>query len=71
MCPVIDNPASCEVNALIMSAAEIHHELCMVYRENVMTEEETARQWCRLFKDGWANSVHDEERSGGMVICSD
>jgi hypothetical protein len=35
MCPAIDNPASCEILAIIrflhtknMSAAEIHRELC-------------------------------------------
>jgi hypothetical protein len=35
MCPTIDNPASCEIRAVIcflharnMSAAEIHSELC-------------------------------------------
>jgi hypothetical protein len=38
MCPVIDNPASCEIRAVIpffraknMSAAKIHRELCAVY----------------------------------------
>jgi hypothetical protein len=37
MCPAIDNPASCEITAVfpflhvkIMSAAEIHRELCSV-----------------------------------------
>jgi hypothetical protein len=46
MCPVIDNPASCKIRAVIhslhaksMSAAEIHCELRMVYGQNVMSEE--------------------------------
>jgi hypothetical protein len=58
MCPAIDNPASCEIDAVIrflhtinMSAAEIHRELCEVYGQNVMSEG-TVRQWCRMFKDG-------------------
>jgi hypothetical protein len=67
MCPVIDNPASCEIHAVIhclhaknMSAAEIHRQLCaVVYGENVMSEG-TVRQWCRMFKEGRTN-VHGEE----------
>jgi hypothetical protein len=46
MCPVIDNPTSCEICAVTcflcaknMSAAEIHCELCVaVYGQNVMSE---------------------------------
>jgi hypothetical protein len=45
MCPVIDNPASCEIRAVIrflhaknISAAEMHSELCVVYGQNVMSE---------------------------------
>jgi hypothetical protein len=61
MCPVTDNPISCEIRAVIrflhtknMSAAEIHHELCSVYIQNIIREG-TVRQWCRMFKDGWMN----------------
>jgi hypothetical protein len=58
MCPVIDNPTSCEIRAVIcflhtknMSAEEIHHELCAaVYGQNVMSKG-TVRWWCRMFKD--------------------
>jgi hypothetical protein len=57
MCPAIDNPASCKICAAIhflhaknMSAAEIHHELCALYGQNV-TSEGTVRQWLRMFKD--------------------
>jgi hypothetical protein len=45
MCPAIDNPASCEIRAVIrflhaknMNAAEIRRELCAVYGQNVMRE---------------------------------
>jgi hypothetical protein len=61
MCPVIDNPASCKIHAVIhflqaknMSAAEIHLELCAVYGQNV-TSEGTLKQWCRMFKDRQVN----------------
>jgi hypothetical protein len=65
MCPVIDNPTSCEIYALFhflytkdMSAVEIHHELCTVYGQNVISEG-TMRHWCRMFKDERTN-VYDE-----------
>jgi hypothetical protein len=61
MCPAIDNSASCEIRTLIrflrtkiMSAREIHRELCAVYGQNLMNEG-IVRQWCRMFKDGRAN----------------
>jgi hypothetical protein len=57
-CPVIDNPASCEIRSVIrflrvknMSATEIHRELCAVYCQNLMSEE-TVRQRRTVFKDG-------------------
>jgi hypothetical protein len=51
MCPAIDNPASCEIRAVILfirnknrSAGEIHRELCVaVYDQNVMSDG-TVRQ---------------------------
>jgi hypothetical protein len=51
MCPAIDNPASCEIRAVIrflhtkkMSASEIYRELCAAfYVQNVMSED-TQRQ---------------------------
>jgi hypothetical protein len=50
MCPVIDNHTSCKIHAVIrflhaknMSAAKIHHELCTVYGQNVMSKG-TVRQ---------------------------
>jgi hypothetical protein len=45
MCPAIDNPASCEIRAVIRfllaentSAAEIYRELCAVYCQNATSE---------------------------------
>jgi hypothetical protein len=59
MCPVTNNPASCEIHAVIrflhsknMNAVEIHRELCMaVHGQNIISEG-TVKQWCRMFKDG-------------------
>jgi hypothetical protein len=66
-CPAINNTKSCEIYIVIhflhsknLSAAEIHHELCTVYGQNVMSEG-TVRQWCRVFRDGQTN-VHNEEQ---------
>jgi hypothetical protein len=71
MCPAIDNPASCKIRTVIhfldtkyKSAAEIHHGLCAVYSQNVMSE------WCRMFKDGRTN-VHDEKQSGQTAISGE
>ena len=77
MCPVTDNPANCEIRAVIrflrakiMCAAEIHRELCApVYGQNVMSEG-TVIQWCRMFKD-WRTNVHNAERSGWPPAVSD
>jgi len=76
MCAVINNPASCEVRAVIWfllarnnNAAKIHRHLCEVYGPNVMSDSKV-RQWCRLFKEGRMN-VHDEERSGRPSVIKD
>jgi hypothetical protein len=58
MCSAISNPTSCKIRDVIcflhtknMSDAEINHELCAVYGQNIMSEE-TVIRWCRMFKDG-------------------
>jgi hypothetical protein len=45
MCPAIDNPTGYKIHTVFRllhakntSAAEIHHELCTVYGQNVMSE---------------------------------
>jgi hypothetical protein len=75
MCPAIYNPASCEIRPIIcfihtkiMSAGEIHCELCKVYGQNAMSEE-TVRKWCAMFKNGPTN-IYGEERGGRPAICS-
>jgi hypothetical protein len=76
MCPVIDNPTSCEIRSVIcflhsrnMSAVEVHLELCSVYDQNVVNEG-TIRQCYRMFKDGQTN-MHNEECSAWSAICSE
>jgi hypothetical protein len=76
MYPATDDPISWEIHAVIcslharnMSAVEIHNESCVVYSQNV-TSEGTARQRCRMFKDGRTND-HDEEWRGQLAICSE
>jgi len=75
VCAAINNPASCEVRAVIRfllarnnNAAEIHRQLCEVHGPNVMSESKV-RQWCRLFKEGRTN-VRDEERSGRPSVMA-
>jgi hypothetical protein len=76
MCPMIGNPTSCKIHAVIcfldakMSAVEIYCELCTaVYGQNVMSEG-SVRQWCRMFRDGWANKC-SWWRVKWSVICSE
>jgi hypothetical protein len=76
ICSVIDNPASFEILAVIrflhaesMSAAEIHHELCALYGQYIMSKG-IVGQGCRMFKDSRTN-FHHEERSGRPSVVSD
>lgn len=76
MSAAIENPAKCEVRAVIRffvakqySAAAIHRELCAVYGPKIMSEG-VVREWVRSFKNGRKN-VHDEERSGRPSVVSD
>jgi hypothetical protein len=77
ICPAIDNPASCEIHIVIrffhaknMSAAESHHELCMVvYDQNVMSEG-TVRQWCKMSKDEQVNKC-SRRRAKWLAIHSE
>jgi hypothetical protein len=53
-----------------MSAAEIHRELCAAAYSKNVTSEGTARQWCRMFKNG-RTIVYYEERSGRPSVVRD
>ena len=72
---LIENPAYCEIRSVIrylsakgLKAVEIHHKICEVYGQNIMSDG-MVRKWVRVFKDGWKN-VHDEERSRGPSVIS-
>ena len=51
------------------SAAEIHHRLCLVYGNNVMSDS-CVREWCGKFRDGRID-VHDEDGQGRHSIVTD
>jgi hypothetical protein len=56
--------------AINMSAAEIHHELCVaVYGQNAIGGG-ALKKWCRMFKD-WLTNVHVEEQIVLLAICSE
>ena len=48
---------------------EIHHQICQVYGENVMSDG-MVRKWVRMFNEGQEN-VHDEARSGRPSLVND
>ena len=75
MSALIENPASCEVRAVIRfltakncKPIEIYRQLCEVYGDNIITEG-GVRQWVIRFKNGRTN-VHDEHRSGRPSIVT-
>jgi hypothetical protein len=72
----IENPAECEVRAVIrflnaqnVRRIEIYRQLTAVYGEGVMNES-NVRQQCRMFNEGRTN-VRDEERSGHPSLISE
>ncbi|GFU89680.1 histone-lysine N-methyltransferase SETMAR [Trichonephila clavipes] len=76
MPPLIENPADCEVRAVIrflcaqgFKSVDIHHQISEVYGENIMSDG-MVRKWVRAFKDGRTN-IHDEERSGRPSVITD
>ncbi|GFX64274.1 HTH_48 domain-containing protein [Trichonephila clavipes] len=76
MPPSIENPADCEVCAVIrflcaqgFKSVDIHRQISEVYGENVMSDG-MVRKWVRAFKDGRTN-IHDEERSGRPSVITD
>lgn len=76
MSVAIENPASCEVRAVIRfllaknhKPIEIYRQICDVYGQGIMSESRV-RQWCIDFKNG-RTSVHDESRSGRPSLVTD
>jgi hypothetical protein len=65
----IENPAECEVRAVVrflnahnVCPIEIYRQLIAEYGEGVMNES-NVRKWCRMFNEG-RTDVHTEERPG-------
>lgn len=58
MPPLIENPADCEICAIIrflsakgVKAVEIHRQICEVYEQNIMSDGMVCK-CVRAFKDG-------------------
>jgi hypothetical protein len=71
----IENPAECEVRAIIrfliaqnVLPIQVYCQLIAVYGENVMNES-NVRTRCRMF-EGRTNG-HDEERSGRLSLIAE
>jgi hypothetical protein len=60
MCPVIYDPASCEIRL------GVH----FLHAKNMSAAEIYAQFMARMFKDGRTN-IHDEEQSGWPSVVSD
>ena len=76
MFKTIEGAADCEIqpvirflNARNVLSSKIHHQICQVYGDNVMSDG-TVRKWVPMFNVGWEN-VHDEARSGPSSLVND
>ena len=70
------NMADCEIRSVIrflkarnVLPSEIHHQICQVYGDNVMSDG-MVRKCVRMFNEGGEN-VHDEVRSGRPSLVND
>jgi transposase len=52
-----------------MKPANIHRQLCEVYREHAMSDP-MVRRWVRHFNEGREN-VHDDPRSGRPPVVNE
>ena len=57
------------MNARNALPSKIHHQICQVYGDNVMSDG-IFRKWVRMFNEGREN-VHDEARSGRPSLVND
>jgi len=76
MFKTIEGTADCEIpsvisflNAMNVLPSEIHHQICQVYGDNVMSNG-MVRKWVLMFNEGREN-VHDEARSGRPSLVND
>ena len=71
----IENPADCEIRAVIrfleaknIQPADIHRQVCEVYGEEAMSGS-MVRRWCWQFESG-PDNVHDDKRSGRPSVVT-
>ena len=57
------------LNASNVLPSEIHHQICLVYGDNAMSDG-MVRKWVRMFNEGRQN-VHDEAQSGRPSLVND
>ena len=75
MAKPIDNPADCEIRAVIrflqaknIQPADIYRQVCEVYGEGAMSDS-MVRRWCRQFESGRDN-VHDDKCSSRPSVVT-
>ena len=76
MFKTIEGAADCEIRPVIrflntrnVLPSEIHHQICQVYGDNVMSDG-MVRKWVQMFDEGREN-VYDEARSGRPSLVND
>jgi len=76
MFKTIEGVTDCEMRSIIrflnyrnVLPSEIHHQICQVYGDNVMSDGMVGK-WVRMFNEGREN-VHDEARSGRPSLVND
>lgn len=76
MLALISSPADCDVrplmnflNAQNIVLIKIHHQLCLLYRLDVMCKQ-LVYCWCCRFSNGRQN-VHDDKQSGRPSLIND
>jgi len=72
----IEGATDCEIRSVIrflnarnVLQSEIHHQICQVYGDNVMSDG-MVRKWVQMFDEGREN-VYDEARSGRPSLVND
>jgi len=76
MFKTIEGAADCEIRSVIrflnarnVLPSEIHHQICLVYGDNAMSDG-VVRKWVWMFNEGREN-VHDESQSGRTSLVND
>ena len=73
MFKTIEGTIDCEIQSVIRFSnarnvlpSEIHHQICQVYGDNVMSDG-MVRKWVRIFNEGREN-MNDETRIGRRTL---